>query len=460
MTEDPISFDYATFHAAQRKRLCNKRAMPAFDGAWARALTAQLQRLLPDRQLVEGEVNEVVEAFAQTPDAELEKLFHALAESVRGAKPTTEADLIWVLELTSYAAIRCLDLSFWQSQPRWRDKQPGRHGAVDFVATRSALIAGFGLAALNGLFIRPTADARLPGVIDLSDLKNDTNLPQSILNRLYDDLIGHGGEPRVEPSMPLDDDQRAALVAEFRRRRLDQEACVVFIKFPELDSDMRTAVATEVARQIGAHMGVGSADHEPSLVRMEATGISAPELMVQVRKVLTQLPSYMGKAATAASHKPPLASAQPSAPADRSYSWDVFVSHASSDKQTLVAPLVAGMRAVGLRVWFDADELTLGDDLQKALGQALNHSRFGIVVLSPAFVNKGWPVNELNALLSHELANGAKRVLPVLFGLSHTEASAHLPFLGQKLAVDAGQGQPEDIQRVVRAVMRAVDAAA
>jgi hypothetical protein len=71
-------------------------------------------------------------------------------------------------------------------------------------------------------------------------------------------------------------------------------------------------------------------------------------------------------------------------------SWDVFVSHASEDKDSFVRPLAAALAKRGLRVWFDEYTLRLGDSLTRSIDKGLASCRFGIVVLSPAFFSKEW----------------------------------------------------------------------
>jgi TIR domain len=45
--------------------------------------------------------------------------------------------------------------------------------------------------------------------------------------------------------------------------------------------------------------------------------------------------------------------------------WDVFVSHASEDKDAVAEPLVHALVDAGLRVWYDRIELCVGDSLRK-----------------------------------------------------------------------------------------------
>jgi hypothetical protein len=56
--------------------------------------------------------------------------------------------------------------------------------------------------------------------------------------------------------------------------------------------------------------------------------------------------------------------------------WDVFISHASEDKDSFVRPLATELRKNGLRVWYDEFSLRLGDSLNESIKQGT----FGITI--------------------------------------------------------------------------------
>jgi hypothetical protein len=71
--------------------------------------------------------------------------------------------------------------------------------------------------------------------------------------------------------------------------------------------------------------------------------------------------------------------------------YDVFISHASEDKDSVVRDLADALTAQGLRVWYDEFTLRIGDSLRQKIDRGLAASRVGLVVLSPSFISKGWP---------------------------------------------------------------------
>ena len=145
---------------------------------------------------------------------------------------------------------------------------------------------------------------------------------------------------------------------------------------------------------------------------------------------------------------PPLSTSNPS-----NSVWDVFISHASEDKEDFVRPLAEALRARGLSVWFDEFTLTLGDSLRRSIDSGLARSRFGVVILSPNFLEKGWPQKELDGLIAREI-DGAKVILPVWHNISANEILSYSPMLADRLAIQSSNG----LVQVVKAITDAVAA--
>lgn len=114
---------------------------------------------------------------------------------------------------------------------------------------------------------------------------------------------------------------------------------------------------------------------------------------------------------------------------------DVFISHASEDKEDVARPLADALARLGWSAWLDELELKLGDSLSRRIDAALAHSRFGIVILSPAFFAKEWPQRELAGLAARELATKAKVILPVWHNVDHEYIAKRSPLLADRLGV-------------------------
>lgn len=132
--------------------------------------------------------------------------------------------------------------------------------------------------------------------------------------------------------------------------------------------------------------------------------------------------------------------------------WDVFVSHASEDKESVVIPLCQELKARGVSVWLDKTEIRLGDSLRRKIDQGIASSRFSVVILSPAFLKKGWTNHELDGLVTRTVA-GEQTMLPIWHGISGDEIRAYSPSLADKLAMSTDE---YDISEIAEQVAEAV----
>jgi hypothetical protein len=113
--------------------------------------------------------------------------------------------------------------------------------------------------------------------------------------------------------------------------------------------------------------------------------------------------------------------------------YDVFISHASEDKDQVVRPLATALRAGGLSVWYDEFELKIGDSLRRKIDKGLARSRFGVVVLSKSFLGKGWANYELDGIITRSVT-GDQVVLPIWHEITKQEVIDYSPSLADKLA--------------------------
>ncbi|MYE78074.1 MAG: DUF1883 domain-containing protein [Chloroflexi bacterium] len=136
---------------------------------------------------------------------------------------------------------------------------------------------------------------------------------------------------------------------------------------------------------------------------------------------------------------------------DRQY--DVFISHASEDKQAVVTPLAEALMGSGLSVWYDDFELKIGNSLRRNIDRGIASSRFGIVVLSKAFFGKGWPNYELDGLVTKSV-NGEQVLLPIWYNITKDEVVSYSPSLADKLARNTTTQTVEEIAEEIVEVVR------
>lgn len=133
--------------------------------------------------------------------------------------------------------------------------------------------------------------------------------------------------------------------------------------------------------------------------------------------------------------------------------YDVFISHASEDKDALVRPLADALTSLGVVVWYDDFTLRVGDSLRRKIDQGIASSRFGIVVLSDAFFKKGWPQYELDGLVTRAVSN-EQIILPLWHGISKDQVMRQSPSLADKVALRTSDYTVEEIANELADVIR------
>lgn len=135
--------------------------------------------------------------------------------------------------------------------------------------------------------------------------------------------------------------------------------------------------------------------------------------------------------------------------------FDVFISHASEDKDEVVRPLAEALRNGGLDVWYDEFELKIGDSLRRKIDSGLSRSRFGVVVLSRVFFGKGWPNYELDGLVTRSVT-GEQVILPIWHNITKQEVIEYSPSLADKVARSTTSHTIGEIAEEIIGVIRKV----
>ena len=117
--------------------------------------------------------------------------------------------------------------------------------------------------------------------------------------------------------------------------------------------------------------------------------------------------------------------------------YDAFISHATEDKESFVNEFVEELKNRTVKVWVDALRIQWGDSLRKSIDEGLKKSHFGVVVISPHFIAKGWTQYELDGLFEREMSGG-KVVLPIWHNITKSEVQKFSPALAGRKAMTTG----------------------
>ncbi len=133
--------------------------------------------------------------------------------------------------------------------------------------------------------------------------------------------------------------------------------------------------------------------------------------------------------------------------------WDIFISHASEDKDTFVDPLAKCLRQHEVRVWYDRFVLLPGDRLSEKIGQGLRKSRYGLLVISRSFIDKKWTRFELSALMNQSIIDGT-RLIPIWLGVGRDDVADLNPALADLLSIPADKDSIDTCAREILRVVR------
>jgi hypothetical protein len=435
-----------------KNRLLSVSAMqPPFQGPWCDALVKRLEALV--RENMDDELQlprRVVTCYADIDVRDIAALFQAMREAGVKAAPSSEDERHWLTELTCFAFLRTL-------QPDFVCKY-----AAGLTQTRAARQGHAALPIDTALMASMTyTQLVLPGLrfsggdlgwkgkwLDLPQFADSTDTVHAILSALVEQLPPEAGGRRRNPDDPIEERDLDRLLAPARMQLGDairrSEASGICVRRPKaLPDDQWAAILQAVSERLKAHVvGYENQSHK-SLARIE-TSLLPEDLELQLRVIFAQISG------------PVTVRKQPSSAYEtESFEFDFFLSHASEDKAGFVDPLAEGLSDLGWRIWYDKQQLMVGDSLIGSIEQGLRRSRYVVFVVSPNSLTKpGWVEAEWESVLSRQTSLGEKRVLPVWLDVSMKEVSERHPFLARYLAANGSKGVADVVLQLDKTAKR------
>ncbi|MBL7872115.1 MAG: TIR domain-containing protein [Cyclobacteriaceae bacterium] len=135
------------------------------------------------------------------------------------------------------------------------------------------------------------------------------------------------------------------------------------------------------------------------------------------------------------------------------YSYHAFLSHSVDDKIGIATELDAALKEKGLKIWYSSRDLSVGDSITERINSGLKQCRFGIVIISPSFLDKFWGPYELTMLLNK--TEGEKKILPILYNISKDELAVRAPMIADIFAIEARHGIPYVVEKLYHVIQEA-----
>lgn len=116
---------------------------------------------------------------------------------------------------------------------------------------------------------------------------------------------------------------------------------------------------------------------------------------------------------------------------------DVFLCHAWDDRKGAAKELHDLLEAKGVSVWFSEKDVPLGSALLREIDRGLAKSRIGIVLVTPAFLDRlrgeGIADKELSVLLAREL------LVPIIHDTTYEALRDVSPMLGSRSGLSTAE---------------------
>jgi hypothetical protein len=129
---------------------------------------------------------------------------------------------------------------------------------------------------------------------------------------------------------------------------------------------------------------------------------------------------------------------------ERTQEHDVFLCHAWPDRRDDALELYNLLGAEDVSVWFSEASLMPGVDMRIAIERGLGSSRIGLVLVTPAMLEK---LRSDRSVANAELSTLLRRnlLMPVLHGVTYEELEAVSPMLASRAGFSTGEDSIEEI---------------
>ena len=119
--------------------------------------------------------------------------------------------------------------------------------------------------------------------------------------------------------------------------------------------------------------------------------------------------------------------------------YDVFISHANKDKETLIQDLYKSLEKLGIDIFYDEESLEWGDNWKNKILEGVQKAEFAIIVISTNFFGREWTERELYEFMNRQNRNGQKLILPILYNITVEQLRDKYSTLADIQAIDSAE---------------------
>lgn len=121
--------------------------------------------------------------------------------------------------------------------------------------------------------------------------------------------------------------------------------------------------------------------------------------------------------------------------------FDVFISHASEDKEEFVEPISKILVEHNISIFYDKESIDWGDSIPTKIDKGILHSKICLLIISPNFIRKKWTQREKDAFMMLD----DKKILPIWHKVSKDEVQKFSPTIAALKALNTVDYTLEEI---------------
>lgn len=130
--------------------------------------------------------------------------------------------------------------------------------------------------------------------------------------------------------------------------------------------------------------------------------------------------------------------------------YHVFISYATED-EAYAKELATSLQWLGLSVWFAPIALQIGGKLLDSINAGLIASQYGLLLISPTYIEKRWTSYELDVLHRQHIEQD-KKLLPIWHGISKQQLDGWNPGLSGIIALQSTEGAGNIAKKIAHVV--------
>lgn len=107
----------------------------------------------------------------------------------------------------------------------------------------------------------------------------------------------------------------------------------------------------------------------------------------------------------------------------------LFLSHSKAIKSEIVIPFLNDLLLLDFPYWFDRSTIRCGDDIYESIIDGINNTSHCIAFIDKTYLNKGWPLKELELFHEKEIKVNSKIIIPIYCGIEKELVYETVPWL-------------------------------